>query len=220
MTTKTNNAKQKALADKQERKRRYNDLCASLHIFFYILIGVCVVTLALYFTQFVFVDNSDIGREVGVSGWSFFLACLGGKFSSEAAIFGDIAVPFYYYAKTFTVLSSIFTVLSVIAILALVVLLIVILTKKQYWLSIFCLIASIIAFLSLVITLILCFSMSAADILTIYCDNNPACSIGSDAIYPLIVSLAGLVLAIIVQIRYTKAEHILHPTKKSAQGAK
>ncbi len=217
MATKLNQTKQKAIADKQERKLRYNDLCGKLNVFLYILLGACGVTLALYFTQFVFVDNSDVGREVGVSGWSFFLATISGSFSSASKVFGDIAVPFYIYAKSFTVLAGVFTILSVVAFLSLIVLTTVILVKKQYWLSIFTLIASALAFLSLLVTTIICFAVSSADVLPIYCQGNPKCSIGSDAIYPLLLSLAILGLSVVVQIKHAKAERILH-SKRTKEG--
>ena len=172
-----------------------------------LLVGVLV--LALSFCDLAYIHNTDVGREVSVSVWSYALATVSGSFSSPAAVFGDIAVPFYYYAETGTVLTGILSLVLVIAALALAVLSAVVFLKRKYDLLPLLLFAAGVTVLLLVGSLISSLALNGSQILPVYCSGNPACSIRSDAYFPLLAGIAVLTVAIIAAVKYHLAHDIL-----------
>ena len=172
-----------------------------------LLVGVLV--LALSFCDLAYIYNTDVGREVSVSLWSFALATVTGSFSSPAELFGDIAVPFYYYAETGTVLTGILSLVLVIAALALAVLSAVVFLRRKYDLLPLLLFAAGVTVLLLVGSLISSLALNSSQILPVYCSGNPACSIRSDAYFPLIAALAVLSVAIVAAVKYHSAHDIL-----------
>ncbi len=172
-----------------------------------LLVGVLVLVLS--FCDLAYIHNTDVGREVSVSVWSYALATVSGSFSSPAAVFGDIAVPFYYYAETGTVLTGILSLILVLAALALAVLSAVVFLKRKYDLLPLLLFAAGVTVLLLVGSLISSLSLNSSQILPIYCSGNPACSIRSDAYFPLIAAFAALTVAIVAAVKYHSAHDIL-----------
>ena len=63
--------------------------------------------------------------------------------------------------------------------------------------------------LLLVGSLISSFALNGSQILPVYCSGNPACSIRSDAYFPLIAALAVLAVAVIAAVKYHSAHDIL-----------
>lgn len=124
-------------------------------------------------------------------------------------MFGDIAVPFYYYAETGTVLTGILSLVLVIAALALAVLSAVIFLRRKYDLLPLLLFAAGVTVLLLVGNLISSLALNGSQILPVYCSGNPACSIRSDAYFPLIAALAVLSVAIVAAVKYHSAHDIL-----------
>ncbi len=197
---------------KLERQNRYFAECKPLHLFYYILFGAAALVLLLFFAQFVYVDNTSYGREVSVTGWNFVFALLSGGF--ESASFGDIAVPFYMYAQVYTVIASVIDLLVLVFILLTFVLLAVILHKKKYVLSYFVALLTVLTALCMIAEYVVCLMMNGSDVLPVYCSGNPECSIGSDAIYPLIFALVMAGLAIYISVRHARAEQLLHGKRR------
>ena len=85
---------------KRAREEQYKHALSRLSPLLLSVFLLSILLLALFFCDLSYIHNTDVGREVSVSFWSYALATVSGSFSSPAAVFGDIAVPFYYYAET------------------------------------------------------------------------------------------------------------------------
>lgn len=194
---------------KRAREEQYKHALSRLSPLILSVFLLSILLLALFFCDLSYIHNTDVGREVSVSVWSYALATVSGSFSSPAAVFGDIAVPFYYYAETGTVLTGILSLVLVIAALALAVLSAVVFLRRKYDLLPLLLFAAGVTVLLLVGSLISSLALNGSQILPIYCSGNPACSIRSDAYFPLIAALAVLSVAIVAAVKYHSAHDIL-----------
>ena len=194
---------------KRAREEQYKHALSRLSPLLLSVFLLSILLLALFFCDLSYIHNTDVGREVSVSVWSYALATVSGSFSSPAAVFGDIAVPFYYYAETGTVLTGILSLVLVIAALALAVLSAVIFLRRKYDLLPLLLFAAGVTVLLLVGSLISSLALNSSQILPVYCSGNPACSIRSDAYFPLIAALAVLSVAIVAAVKYHSAHDIL-----------
>ena len=194
---------------KRAREEQYNRALSRLSPLLLSVFLLSILLLALFFCDLSYIHNTDVGREVSVSVWSYALATVSGSFSSPAAVFGDIAVPFYYYAETGTVLTGILSLVLVIAALALAVLSAVVFLRRKYDLLPLLLFAAGVTVLLLVGSLISSLALNSSQILPVYCSGNPACSIRSDAYFPLIAALAVLSVAIVAAVKYHSAHDIL-----------
>ena len=194
---------------KRAREEQYKHALSRLSPLLLSVFLLSILLLALFFCDLSYIHNTDVGREVSVSVWSYALATVSGSFSSPAAVFGDIAVPFYYYAETGTVLTGILSLVLVIAALALAVLSAVVFLRRKYDLLPLLLFAAGVTVLLLVGSLISSLALNSSQILPVYCSGNPACSIRSDAYFPLIAALAVLTVAIVAAVKYHSAHDIL-----------
>lgn len=194
---------------KRAREEQYKHALSRLSPLILSVFLLSILLLALFFCDLSYIHNTDVGREVSVSVWSYALATVSGSFSSPAAVFGDIAVPFYYYAETGTVLTGILSLVLVIAALALAVLSAVVFLRRKYDLLPLLLFAAGVTVLLLVGSLISSLALNSSQILPVYCSGNPACSIRSDAYFPLIAALAVLSVAIVAAVKYHSAHDIL-----------
>ena len=194
---------------KRAREEQYKHALSRLSPLLLSVFLLSILLLALFFCDLSYIHNTDVGREVSVSVWSYSLATVSGSFSSPAAVFGDIAVPFYYYAETGTVLTGILSLVLVIAALALAVLSAVVFLRRKYDLLPLLLFAAGVTVLLLVGSLISSLALNGSQILPVYCSGNPACSIRSDAYFPLIAALAVLSVAIVAAVKYHSAHDIL-----------
>ena len=95
------------MANKKEKEKRarenvalqYKKSAGKLLPFYGWAIAVSLVVVICYFLNWVYVYNSDYGVEVKASGFSFISAASADNYSSADKIYGDLAMPFYYYAK-------------------------------------------------------------------------------------------------------------------------
>ena len=203
---------------KRAREEQYNRALSRLSPLLLSVFLLSILLLALFFCDLSYIHNTDVGREVSVSVWSYALATVSGSFSSPAAVFGDIAVPFYYYAETGTVLTGILSLVLVIAALALAVLSAVVFLRRKYDLLPLLLFAAGVTVLLLVGSLISSLALNSSQILPVYCSGNPACSIRSDAYFPLIAALAVLSVAIVAAVKYHSAHDILSEKRPMRTG--
>ena len=194
---------------KRAREEQYKHALSRLSPLLLSVFLLSILLLALFFCDLSYIHNTDVGREVSVSVWSYALATVSGSFSSPAAVFGDIAVPFYYYAETGTVLTGILSLVLVIAALALAVLSAVVFLKRKYDLLPLLLFSAGVTVLLLVGSLISSLALNGSQILPVYCSGNPACSIRSDAYFPLLAAIAVLTVAIVAAVKYHSAHDIL-----------
>ena len=193
-------------SDKQRRleEARRKQLQLDLHALRPLDIAAIAAGVALllcFFFDWAQVYNTDYGVEVHVSGFSFALAALTGGYSSTAAAYGDIAVPFYYYAESYCAALGALSLTAVIVSLLCIALPVVRLatgSRRLYAADI----ALPAAALGL---LVACFAvgiaMNGSQILPVYCSGNPACSIRSDAAIGAIVAAAATAISIVSAVR-------------------
>lgn len=202
------------MANKREKEKRaiqnkqnaFEKQCKQLNVFYIVAICISAVMLLCYFFNWVYIYNTSagVGIEVRVSGWSFSVAALSGKFTSSNKVYGDLAVPFNYYARLYCEKLATVTLISLItAILSLGANIFLLIKPKHIF-------SAVPAVLSLASTILLfvCFgialSMKNSDILPVYCSGNPACFIRSLAIIPAIVALLSTAVPTYIFIRYLK----------------
>ena len=165
------------------------------------VIAAGVALLLCFFFDWAQVYNTDYGVEVHVSGFSFALAALTGGYSSTAPVYGDISVPFYYYAQDYCdALGALTLTAAIVCVLAIALPVVRLATGNR---SLYALdIALPAAALAL---LCACFAvgvaMNGSQILPVYCSGNPACSIQSYALIGAIVAAAATAIAVFSAVR-------------------
>lgn len=184
------------MANKKEREKRMReDLLAkyknsrknnlSLYVW---AIAVLVAAILCYLLNWVYVDNSDFGIEVKASGLSFIAAALTGKYSSTSAIYGDLAVPFYYYGAESCKTLGALTLAAIALNFASAAVLIVTRATKLQELSIISVLTTIASCVLLFAAFVVALNMKNDKILSTYCGGNPKCSIGSFALVAALVT--------------------------------
>lgn len=165
------------------------------------------VLLLFFFFGWCYIRNTKEGVEVGMNGWNFICLSFTWKFSSaNKAMFGDVAVPFYYYAQAFIVILTIMAMIIFYVTIALVVLAIFNLAKRSVKITTTMIVLSIVNSVTLLASFVTALAMNASDILPIFCSGNPACSIRSLIILPFLVSALVLVLNIFLRKKLLEKE--------------
>ena len=164
---------------------------------------VCyVAVMLLFFAHWADIYNTGIpGVEVKITGFNTLFSAFTGfenlaasfleNFENAPASYGDMLVPFYYYAGGYCKALGGLTIAAFFAaILALISSVLMLFFKK----NVFNLVSAGLyaaVFVLLLICFIVALSMSGSKILPVYCGGNPKCSIRSYAVIPAIISLLG-----------------------------
>ena len=156
------------------------------------------------------VYNTDSGIEVKISGFNCVAAGLSGNYTGTDAAFGDMAVPFHYYAesyvKTLSVLSVIVMFVSIARIL---VEIFASITNKQGAFNFLGIGFGAAQSALFIWCYSVALSMKDARILAVYCGGNPACSIVSTAILPAVFAILSISIPVLGLILSKKAKKIL-----------
>ena len=70
---------------KRAREEQYKHALSRLSPLLLSVFWLSILLLALFFCDLSYIHNTDVGREVSVSFWSYALATVSGSFSSPAA---------------------------------------------------------------------------------------------------------------------------------------
>ncbi len=194
-----------------EKEKRFKALCKNLVWFPAAATCGLAVVLLLFFVNFAYVYNTDegMGTEVAINGWACLAAVLTGNFSGTASVYGDMSVPFYYYAADWCTLLAAFTVVTFFLILINIILQIVTIVTKKHALNAAAIALDILIAVLLIVCFAVALSMKDAKILSTYCKNNPACSIRSLAIIPAILSLGIAAVHIVCTVKFFSAKSLL-----------
>ena len=159
-----------------------------------IIVGV--VLLLCYFFGFSYVWNTSYGSEASVNGWNYIIAgfayIFSGftfKFKETGAAFGDLAIPFNYYARVYVRVMAITAVVSFIILLAYIILSVLNIKKysdKLEKVTMVVLYVLAVTFLTCIVTGL---AMNGSKILPKYCSGNPKCSIATLAFFPFFITL-------------------------------
>lgn len=160
--------------------------------------GLAVILLGLMFVFFFFgwcyIYNTGYGVEVGCNGWNFICMSFSWNFKSANRAFGDMAVPFYWYAEYFVVILEILTTIVFYLTIVLLILACFNLKKPHRILVKISLILSIVYAVTFLGAFITALAMNGSDILPSYCSGNPKCSVQSLIIFPFLLSVLIIVV--------------------------
>ena len=184
-----------------------------LRLFSLATLLMVVILLLMMLTEWAAIYNTDLkGYEVEIDGFNCASAALSDGYKSiDQTTYGDIAV-FNYHARAYVERLS---VVSVIVLFVLIVhgviALFGLITNKQGVFNIL----SIIFALAEAALFIACHaigvSFNDSGILTTYCNDNPACSVQSQAILPALFAILSLALPIVALIRDHKIKAEMAP---------
>ena len=99
------------MASNVQKQKTFKDMSNEEKINLYR--GMTIVLLGLmlifFFFGWCYVYNKDYGVEVGCNGWNFICMSFYWNFTSPNQIFGDMAVPFFHWAKYYVIVLEIIT---------------------------------------------------------------------------------------------------------------
>ena len=195
---------------KEEKEKKLSNSRKKLRVFPLISLAIAVILLLLMFTDWAAVYNTDIGgNEVKISGFNCVASGLSGNYTSSDSAFGNMAVPFNYYAGMYvTTLSVLAAVVMFVVIVHILIELFATITNKQGAFNVLSILFALAEAGLFIACYAIAISMKDSQILPKYCNNNPACSIHSQAILPglfAILSLASPIMAMIFESKSKKA---------------
>ena len=161
-----------------------------------ILLGLMLV---FFFFGWCYVYNKDYGVEVNCSGWNFICMSFCWNFKSTEKVFGDIAIPFYYYAQYHVIILEIMTTVIFYLTIVLIALAAFNLKKANRKITSVFMVVSIIYSALLLAAFITALTMNGSKILPKYCGGNPKCSVDSLIIFPFLLSIAIMITNIVLK---------------------
>jgi len=184
-----------------EKEKTYNEKEGKLRLFSILSFVMALIVLLLFFMNWAYVHNTDVGTEVSVSGFNCLVSGMSGNYSGTEKTIGDMAMPFYYYAKAESVTLSSLTVAAFFILLVMIVAFaLAAVRNKEYFV-----IAGLVLEVALTALLFACYSvalsMKGAKILSVYCGGNVKCSIRSESVLPALLSLFSLALPVTEIVR-------------------
>ena len=182
---------------------------------------VVVILLLLMLTHWVAIYNTSLeGNEVEVSGYNCVAAGLSGNYqSADESSYGNMAV-FEYHAKNYIEKVSVVTVVVLFVVIAhLLVQFFAVITNKQKVFNILTIIFAAAETALFIACYALALSVKDSGILTTYCNNNPACSIQSQAILPAVFAILSLASPILAIISEKKIEAQFAPAPENGKAA-
>lgn len=199
---------------KAKREKAFKERTNEMRKFQFIAFAVLIFILLLLLVPFGYVHNTSMnngsgGSEVTFNGYNLLFAALSNNYSSANKAYGDIAIPFNYYARSYIVSMGPIMIISFVLILLAIAVNVFAFIKNRQELSLISLILFSLIFVLLFVLFIMALSMKNSLILPKYCSNNPACSIRSTAIFPSLVSIIGIIISSINFIQYRKAKILL-----------
>ena len=161
-----------------------------------ILLGLMLV---FFFFGWCYVYNKDYGVEVNCSGWNFICMSFCWNFKSTEKVFGDMAVPFYYYAQYYVIVLEIITTVIFYLTLVLIALAAFNLKKPNRKITSVFMVISIIYSIFLLAAFITALTMNGSKILPKFCSSNPKCSVDSLISFPFLLSIVIMITNIILR---------------------
>lgn len=156
------------------------------------VIAICLtaIVMALFFVDWAQIYNTTIqGKEVSFTGFNALLASINGTYRSPDAMYGDLAIPFFYYARDGVKTLCALTTANMIILVVLLIAQIIAVLKGKQILNLICAVLSLALTVMLFVAYGAAIKLNASQILPIYCSGNPACSIKSYIIVPAIISI-------------------------------
>ena len=152
-------------------------------------IVVGAILLLCYFFGFSYIWNTGYGAEAGVNGWNYIIACFSWTFKSANKVYGDIAVPFYYYAKYYTMVMAVATTVTLALLVLYIVLSVFNIIKYRRKLAVIIMVVLYVLAVAYLTCIVVALTMNGSKILPKFCSSNPQCSIATLAFFPFFITL-------------------------------
>jgi len=161
-----------------------------------LLLGLMLI---FFFFGWCYIFNQDYGVEANCNGWNFICMSFSWNFKSTNKIFGDMAVPFYYYAKYYVIVLEVMTTVIFYLTIILIALAAFNLYKPNRKITSVFMVVSIIYSIALLAAFITALTMNGSKILPKFCSSNPKCSINSLIIFPFLLSIVIMIVNIVLR---------------------
>ena len=174
-----------------------------LRLFSLVSLLMVGILLLMMLTEWAAIYNTDIpGNEVKVSGFNCASSALSGSYKSfDQTKYGDIAV-FNYHAGAYVERLAVVSLVVLFVLIAhAVVAIFGLITNKQGVFNILNILFAAAEAALFIACHAIGISIGDSGILTTYCNNNPACSVVSQAILPAVLAILSLALPIVALIR-------------------
>lgn len=216
------------LEKEQKQEKEYTSKRKILRLFALGTLLMVVILLLMMMTEWAAIYNTDISdNEVEISGFNCASAALSNNYKAiDQEKYGDIAVFNYHAAAYVERISVVSLIVLFVLIVHGVIALFGLITNKQGAFNILSIIFAVAEAVLFIVCHAIGISMNDSGILTSYCNDNPACSVQSQAILPALFAILSLALPVIAMIRDHKitaeinadsAEDLKEPTGKRAE---
>lgn len=166
---------------------------------------ITVVAIIIMFAPFSYIYNSDVAaKEAVVSGIGYAVSFITREFQSTASIYAQLAVPFYYYAKSWVLTLALVSFITLLAGVLSILFNFIIIVLKKYKLLTIGAILNIVSAVTSIVCYVITKSMSKSDILPTYCSGNPACSISGYSYITAIVFAVSALFSIMLVVYYIR----------------
>ena len=196
---------------KMEQEKAYQNKRKKLRLFSLAALLLAIILLLFMLSNWAGIYNTSIeDYEIKVSGYNCVSAGISGDYTSaDTARFGNMAVFNYHIPAYIQKLCALSVVVLFVVIVHVIVSLFALITNKQGAFNVIGIVFAVAEAALFIACYAVGISFNHAGILTTYCNNNPACSVQSNAILPAlfaIVSLSAPILAMIYSKKITPPE--------------
>lgn len=189
-------------ASKRERALRAKK--QKLLVFPKIGAAVNAVVLAACFLPFLGIYNTDMpGIEIQVNGWNALFCGLSGQYTATGALYGNMDI-FNYYATDACRSLGLWGMIAMILLVVAFAVTLAAAIGKQPVLCVPALALNVLGFVALVLAYRSGRAVAQSNIIEVYCQSNPACSVESYATIPAVLMLGCVVLHAIATVKFFK----------------
>ena len=217
MEAKIKSEQEKAYANKRKKLRLFP--LAALLFTVILLLFMLSNWAGIYNTA---MNNEQGGYEIKISGYNCVSAGISGDYTGmDTARFGDMATFNYHIPAYVQKLCTVSVVVLFIVIAHLIINLFALITNKQGAFNIIGIVFAAAEAALFIACYAVGISFNDAGILTTYCNNNPACSVQSNAILPALFAIASLsapILAMIYSRKIVPLQEV--PAPETQKGGK
>ncbi len=205
---------------KMEQEKEYLNKRKKLRLFPLAALLLAVVLLLFMLSNWAAIhntamNNGDGGYEIKVSGYNCVSAGISGEYTDmDTSRFGDMAVFNYHIPAYIQKLCTLSVVVLFVVIVHLIVNLFALITNKQGAFNVVGIAFAVAEAALFIACYAVGISFNHAGILHTYCNDNPACSVQSNAILPAlfaIISISAPVLAMIYSKKIAPPEEAPAP---------
>ena len=166
--------------------------------------AINVVVLLLCFLPFVGIYNTDMpGIEIQVNGWNALFCGLSGNYTATGAIYGNMDI-FNYYAEEACHGLGLWGMIAMLVLVAALAVTLAAAIGKQPVLCVCAFVLNLAGFVLLILAYRSGMAVAQSNIIEVYCQNNPACSVESYATIPAVLMLVCTVLHGIAAVKALK----------------